>query len=208
MKKLLFLLSISFALNTNSQTADKKWNIGIHAGVSQYNGDIGNDFYSTNMHAYGVGGISISSYLSEHFALDFVSHKGRIGIDRIAPATSFRSSFTSLLMNLRFSFSKSNAVVNPYLFVGGGGILFDKNIDLGKDNIARKMDFAAPAFGGGFNIKIGSVITFNIQETFINSNSDSREGNSMSKGNDMYLFHTAGLTFSIGKKKDTDKDGK
>jgi outer membrane protein OmpA-like peptidoglycan-associated protein len=207
MKKLLLLICIASAFNTNAQTADKKWNIGIHAGVSQYNGDLGNDFYSTNMHAYGVGGISISRYLGEHFALDFISHKGRIGIDRPVPEASFRSSFTSLLMNLRFNFFNSNAVINPYLFVGGGGILFDKNIDLGKDNIARKMDFAAPAFGGGINIKMGPVVTFNIQETFINSNSDSRDGNSISKGNDMYLFHTAGLTFSIGKKKDSDKDG-
>lgn len=204
MKKLLLLICIAFALNTNAQTADKKWNIGVHAGVSQYNGDLGNDFYSTNMHAYGVGAISISTYLGKHFALDFISHKGRIGIDR--PNEYFRSSFTSVLMNLRYNILKSNAAVNPYLFVGGGGILFDKNIDLGKDNIKTKMDFATPSFGAGLNIKMGPIVSFNIQETFIYSNTDTRDG--IKAGNhDAYLFHTAGLTFSMGKKKDSDKDG-
>ncbi len=204
MKKLLFLLCIAFALNANAQTADKKWNIGIHAGVSQYNGDLGNDFYKTDVHAYGVGAISISGYLSQHFSLDFITQKGRIGYDR--PNGAFRKSFTSGMLNLRYNILKSGSTFNPYLFVGGGGILFDKNIDLGKDNLAAKLDFAAPSFGGGFNIRLGEVVNFNIQETFIRSNRDDRDGITAGS-NDMYLFHTAGLTFNLGKKKDADKDG-
>ena len=198
-------MCISFAITSNAQTADNKWNIGLHAGLSQYNGSIANDFYKTDMGTYGVGGISISRYLGDHFSVDFISHKGRIGVDR--PAGIFRSSFTSLLMNIRYNFLKTNTTVNPYVFVGGGGILFDKNIDLGKDNVAKKMDFAAPSFGGGLNIKMGPVVTLNLQETFIHSNNDKRDGVSYGKSRDMYLFHTFGLTFNIGKKKDADKDG-
>ncbi len=205
MKKLLLFICIAVALNSNGQTADKKWNIGLHAGLSQYNGSIANDFYKTDMGTFGVGGISISRYLGQHFSLDFISHKGRIGVER--PTGTFRSSFTSLLMNVRYNFLKSNAAVNPYLFVGGGGILFDKNIDLGKDNIAAKMDFAAPAFGAGLNVKMGPIVTLNFQETFIHSNNDGRDGVVYGKSRDMYLFHTVGLTFNMGKKKDADKDG-
>ncbi len=205
MKKiLLIIICIVSGLTANAQTEDRKWNIGIHAGVSQYSGDIANDFYKTDKYNYGVGAISISRYLGEHFALDFITHKGRIGIER--PTGFFRSSFTSGLLNLRYNFFRSSADVNPYLFVGGGGILFDKNIDLGKDNIAKKLDFASPSFGGGFNVKLGTIVTFNIQETFIYSNSDTRDGIKVGK-NDAYLFHTAGLSFNIGKKKDADKDG-
>ena len=207
MKKNILLICIAFAsyYNLKAQNADSKWNIGIHAGVSQYSSDIGNDFYKTDMHFHGVGAVSFSRYLSEHFALDFITHKGRIGIER--PTGIFRSSFTSLLMNFRFNILKSNAAINPYLFVGGGGILFDKNIDLSKDNVAAKMDFAAPSFGGGFNIKLGPIVTLNIQETFIYSNNDNRDGSKSGNSNDASLFHTAGLSFNIGKKKDTDKDG-
>ncbi|MFY7964696.1 MAG: OmpA family protein [Chitinophagaceae bacterium] len=205
MKKLLLLICIASALNSNAQTADKKWNIGVHAGLTQYNGSIGNDFYKTDMGTFGVGGISISRYLGQHFAVDFISHKGRIGVER--PTAIFRSSFTSLLLNVRYNLLKSNAAVNPYLFVGGGGILFDKNIDLGKDNVAKKMDFAAPSFGAGLNIKMGQIVTLNFQETFIHSNNDARDGVSYGKSRDMYLFHTFGLTFNVGKKKDADKDG-
>ncbi len=205
MKKLFLLICIASALNTNAQTVDKKWNIGLHAGLSQYNGDIANDFYKTDMGTFWVGGFSISRYLGEHFALDFVTHKGRIGVER--PKGLFRSSFTSALLNIRYNLLGSSAVVNPYLFVGAGSILFDKNIDLGKENLAKKLDFAAPSFGTGLNIKLGPTLNFNIQETFINSNTDARDRVSNGGGNDMYLFHTAGLTFNMGKKKDADKDG-
>jgi outer membrane protein OmpA-like peptidoglycan-associated protein len=46
----------------------------------------------------------------------------------------------------------------------------------------------------------------NLQETFLYSNEDKRDG--IIKGsNDSYLFHMVGLTFNFGKKKDADNDG-
>ncbi len=42
-----FLLCMCFALTliTSAQTEDKKWNIGLHGGITQYRGDLGSDFY-------------------------------------------------------------------------------------------------------------------------------------------------------------------
>ncbi|MBK7389876.1 MAG: hypothetical protein IPI23_12660 [Bacteroidetes bacterium] len=45
------------------QTIDKKWNIGFHGGAEQYNGDLGNGFYKTDLPFYGFGGVSFSRYL-------------------------------------------------------------------------------------------------------------------------------------------------
>ena len=46
MKKILLLcICLAFTFISKAQTADKKWNIGLHGGVTQYQGDLGNNFY-------------------------------------------------------------------------------------------------------------------------------------------------------------------
>jgi len=68
MKKLgLFSICLLWALVVDAQTIDKKWNIGLHGGLTQYKGDLGSDFYKTDMAFYGFGGISVSRYIASHF---------------------------------------------------------------------------------------------------------------------------------------------
>ena len=202
MKKVLLLLCISFGYisSTSAQTQDKKWNIGLHGGATQYNGDLGNDFYKTKMPFYALGGLSVSRYIGSHFDINFLATKGTVGYNRANG--KFKSQFTSALLNFRFNILGPNTPVRPYIFVGGGAMLFDKNLDLTKE----KVDFIAPSFGGGVNFKLGPTVMLNLQETFLYSNADKRDG-IVKDRNDAYLFHTAGLTFNFGKKKDADNDG-
>ena len=80
-------------------------------------------------------------------------------------------------------------------------MLFEKDL-----TITKKVDYIAPSFGGGVNFKLGSSVMLNLQETFLYSTSDGKDG-VIGGRNDMYLLHTAGITFNFGKKKDADKDG-
>ena len=49
MKKILLVCScLAFTFIAKAQTEDKKWNIGLHSGVTQYQGDLGNNFYKTD----------------------------------------------------------------------------------------------------------------------------------------------------------------
>jgi OmpA-OmpF porin, OOP family len=76
MKKLLILsICIALASIATAQTIDKKWNIGLHYGISQYKGDLGSDFYKTDMALYGTGGVSISRYIAKHFDLNLFATK-------------------------------------------------------------------------------------------------------------------------------------
>ena len=80
MKKALFLcICIGFTFASNAQTADKKWNIGLHGGVTQYSGDLGRDWYQTTNTSYGFGGISVSRYLGKLFDANLLLSKGTIG---------------------------------------------------------------------------------------------------------------------------------
>ena len=201
MKKLLLIGTyLVFTLIASAQTEDKKWNIGLHGGATQYRGDLGNDFYKTNMAFYGFGGISVSRYIGSHFDLNLLATKGTIGFNR--STGNFKNDFTSAILNFRFNILGPRSAVRPYLLVGGGAMLFDKNLDITKS----KVDFIAPSFGAGVNFRMGPSVMLNIQETFLYSTEDKRDG-VVGSENDAYLLHTVGLTFNFGKKKDADKDG-
>jgi outer membrane protein OmpA-like peptidoglycan-associated protein len=202
MKKLLLVSScLLLTLIINAQTIDKKWNIGLHGGVSQYNGDLGNAFYTSNM-SYGLGGISVSKYVGSHFDLNMLLTKGIVGYNKEGGIGNFNSGFTSALLNFRFNILGPQSFVRPYVQVGAGAMLFDKNLTI----TSSRIDYVAPSFAGGINIKLGQSVMLNLQETFLYSTADLRDGLA-GKANDMYLLHTAGLTFNFGKKKDADNDG-
>lgn len=205
MKKLILVLLLNtLAFCIHSQTADKKWNFGLHGGAMQYNGDLGNGFYKTDQALYGFGGISISRFISSHFDLNLLVTKGEVGhvgSFQGAPA-NFRAALNTATINFRFNLLGPESFVRPYLFVGGGLLAFDKNYSVDE----AKANYAIPSFGGGFNFRLGPTVMLNIQEMFILSDNDDRDG-VKDAGNDMFVMHTIGFTFNFGKKKDADNDG-
>ncbi|MBK8416536.1 MAG: hypothetical protein IPL22_19725 [Bacteroidetes bacterium] len=102
MKKLLLLfIMVTSSLFVTGQTIDKKWNIGFHGGAEQYNGDLGNGFYKTDLPFYGFGGVSFSRYLGSHVDLNLLFTKGEIGHRN--DTVSFRTGFSTVTLNLRFN---------------------------------------------------------------------------------------------------------
>ncbi|MFV8326473.1 OmpA family protein [Flavobacterium sp. ZS1P14] len=201
MKKILLLCTcLAFTIASKAQTEDKKWNIGLHSGITQYQGDLGNNFYKTDKAFYGFGGISLSRYLGRYFDLNFLASKGTIGYNSLSG--SFKSDFNSVALNLRFNMTGPESIVRPYAFVGVGAMLFDKDLNFDQDRI----DYALPTAGGGLNFRLSPGIMLNLQETFSFSNKDRRDGVIAGK-KDAYLSHMAGLTFNFGDKKDADNDG-
>lgn len=195
MKKLIVVcMCLMLTLIINAQTIEKKWNVGLHVGVSQYSGDLGNSFYKSDM-SHWLGGISFSRFIGRNFDLNILVTKGTVGYKTDGETADFKSGFTSALLNFRFNILDPESFLRPYLFVGAGAMLFDKNLDI----TDKKIDYVAPSFGGGVNIKLGESVMLNLQETFLYSTSDVRDGLA-GNSNDMYLFHTAGLTFNFGNK--------
>jgi OOP family OmpA-OmpF porin len=199
-KSILVCICIATALMANAQTEDKKWNFGLHGGATQYKGDLGNDFYRIKGPFYGFGGISVSRFISNHFDVSLSIDKGAVGSHH--DSGSFSSNFTSALVNFRFNILESKYAIRPYIFVGGGAMLFDKNLTITNS----KVDYVAPSFGAGLNFRLNPSVNINLQETFLYSTNDKRDGK-VANENDAYMFHSVGLTFNFGNKKDADKDG-
>lgn len=202
MKRLLLVcICAAFTLITQAQTIDKKWNIGLHGGAHQYNGDLANDFYKSDQPLYGFGGLSFSRYIGRHLDLNLLFTKGEIG--HVSDTARFRTGFSTVTFNVRFNILGPQSFVRPYLFVGSGALLFANNPTVTEKS---KIDYAAPSFGGGINFRLGPNVMFNVQEMILYSTNDDKDGY-IANSNDAYLLHSAGLTFNFGKKKDADADG-
>ena len=207
MKKVLFLcICMIYTFTLNAQTEDKKWNIGLHGGVTQYNGDLGRDWYETSNTSYGFGGLSISRYLGKHFDANLLLTKGTIGYNNGTTA-GFKSDFNAATLNLRFNVLTSEYIVRPYVFAGAGFFIFDNQLNFHTENY----DYILPSAGGGINFRLSPTVNLNLQESFMFSNKDRRDGidnaNGDFKKKDSYLTHMVGLTFNLGDTKDTDGDG-
>jgi len=207
MKKLLLLcIGIAFTFTSRAQTEDKKWNVGLHAGVTQYSGDLGRDWYQTDTNMYGFGGISVSRYLGKLFDVNLLLSKGTMGYNNNQTA-AFRSDFNAASINLRFNIVAPEYIIRPYVFAGVGAILFDNQLNFHQE----KYDFMLPSTGAGINIRLTPMIMLNLQETFMFSNHDGRDGVDNAGGKmekkDSYVTHMAGLTFNLGNSVDTDQDG-
>ena len=199
-KLLLFTLCFAFAISTQAQTQYKKWNVGLYGGAIQYQGDLGHDFYKTDKTTYGFGGISFSRYLNSHLDVQALYTRGTLGYD--SGVTGFKGDFSSISANLRIYFLKSDYILRPYASGGIGAILFDNQLNFHKELI----DSALPTAGGGLVIRLNDALSINLQETFLFTNSDERDG-VVSGADDDFLMHSVGLTYSFGKMKDADLDG-
>ena len=63
MKKLLFIcICLAFTYITAAKTGDRKWNIEMSDSATLYTGDLGNDFYKTDMTFYGVGSLTATLF--------------------------------------------------------------------------------------------------------------------------------------------------
>lgn len=203
MKKIvLVIMGLAFVLSINAQTADKRWNIGLHGGATQYNGDLGNDFYKIPQAFYGFGGLSLTRFLGNRLDVSLLLTKGEIG--HTGDNGRFRQQLTTGTINFRLNIISAEYYVRPYVFAGGGVMMFANILPNTDDN--AKFDFAAPSFGAGLNIRMGEAVTLNLQETFMYSSSDDKDG-IVKNSNDGFLFHSVGVTFNFGHKKDADGDG-
>ncbi len=206
-KNITLLTALCFMVfNLFAQTADKKWNIGLHGGATQYNGDLGQGYYDFDQAFYGFGGVSISRYLGKHFDLNLMGTMGEAGHIENS-ANNFRVKMITGTLNLRFNLLQPQAHVRPFLFAGAGIVMWDRS-DWARANDVdhKRTDYALPAFGGGFNFRLGETVNLQLMESFMLSNKDDID-REIHDNNDGFLMHTIGLTFNLGKMKDADGDG-
>lgn len=202
----LFLTTLA----ASSQTPEKKWNVGFYGGFTQYNGDRGMNFYSTNQSAnYGFACVSISRYLSDHFDASIFFTRGEVGntepLHYWSPENDenhFHIRLNTVNLLVRYNLLAPKWAIRPYIYLGAGAIMHESIFGL-----RERFDYALPSFGGGLNFRLNKVISIQLEESFMYTTTDGLDHTVGGGTNDGYLYHKAGLTFNIGKKQDADNDG-
>ncbi|MCE3229837.1 MAG: OmpA/MotB domain protein [Bacteroidetes bacterium] len=202
MKNVLFCFICLFALSTvKAQTEDRKWNVGGHTGYTQYSGDLGQGFYAFDQAAYGFGGLSVSRYLTKRLDASLLMTVGQAGylaprdysIEKTVPY-NFNISLSTANLLLRYNLRPRDVYFLPYVFIGGG-VLNQSQLS---GWMRKKVEFGAPTGGAGINFNLNEITSIQLQEMFTYTSSDDIDYRV--KGvNDMYLFHSIGLTFNLGK---------
>jgi OOP family OmpA-OmpF porin len=205
MKNLIFTVCCFLTLlKVEAQTKDEKWNIGLHTGITQYSGDLGQGFYATDQAIYGFVGVSVSRYLNRHFDLSLLLTRGQLGYlgtyNSENPDRNFRINLASANVLARYHLVSRESVFAPYLFAGGS-ILNQKSLDLFNQTVTRDkiVDFALPTGGIGFLIRFGPYFSFQFQEMFMYTWANHID-HAAGGANAMYLFHTVGFTLNLAKK--------
>lgn len=193
---LLFLLA---PLLLCAQTEERPFALGLWGGSTQYNGDLGVGFY----HSSGVGaqlhaGISAAWYIAPHFdfSMNFTAGKQGYEADSL---NRFEANQYQWNSHVRVSlFPAGKFPVNPYAFAGIGVSYMDKVRFPGTDVFIP--------FGAGVKWLVSDRLQVHMQETFAYTDHDNRD-NQAKENNDAFLMHSIGVTWNIGKVKDTDGDG-
>jgi OmpA-OmpF porin, OOP family len=209
---MIIAVGVCWALCAGAQTDERKWNVGLHGGLTQYNGDRGMNFMSWNQAAYGFGAVSLSRFLSPHWDISFFGTRGLVGNDQKfsswSTAKDTADAHFNALVNtgsivFRYNFRNPEVIMRPYLYLGAGFLVHEKKHTITK----QRLDYALPSFGGGLNFRMTEVISFQFQESFMYLSTDGIDRTVRGDTKDGYLYHTVGLTFDLGKSKDADLDG-
>ncbi|MEA4936687.1 MAG: OmpA family protein [Paludibacter sp.] len=203
-----------------AQTADSKFAIGLNAISSEYNGDYGSGIWNFDRF-YPGGGLSLGMYLNPSFDLGLQGNFGNYGYIKDAANRFFGNKFDMSLLG-RYKFNngyilKETAKFYPFLTAGIGFATYSRaSNDVGASPtiITPGADFIIPV-GAGLKYQITDRFALQYQYLYNFTNHDNRDENrgasqpiyATKAGNDAFGEHMFSLIFSLGKAKDTDKDG-
>ncbi len=204
---MLAILISNFSLYAQNKNAVNS--IGIIAGLTQYNGDMGQGFYHGTTKAFG--GLGYSRYINGHFDFVFNATIGRWGYEE-----EKKRKFDTRMMqaNIHFRVKLINSDEHklvPYIFAGAGiadysDYSLKTATDVKIDNPDGNGTDVFIPYGLGLQFQLTEKFNLSFQETFGYTDHDTRDGEER-QNNESFLLHTIGFSFNFGGEKDADKDG-
>lgn len=218
MKKIVLSIAVFAGFFTaNAQTADQRFALGFNAGLSDYYGEVNNQWFNTDAAFRGHGGISAQYYMTKWLNLGLDATYGQLGHhvpENLNIGSGIRTEMVQSYLNLRLKFNngtwmKEDGKWQPYVFAGTGFAHYVKKTN----QIYVPGNDWNLNLGGGVNYMFNPQLGLNYNLNYAYTNHDKRDGYSTNSEksslgvNDQYMIHTVGIVFVLGKAKDTDGDG-
>lgn len=205
-RKLVVAALLMLSSSLYGQNESQKFAISLNTGLSDYHGDLNQEWFNINKAYRGQLGLGIHYYVSPFWNMGLDLTVGKIGF-HVAGGGGYRADMGQANLNARLKFNngkwlKEDAKFQPYVFVGTGFAHYLKD----KDNLTVPgTDWTGNA-GLGFNYMISPQLGLNYNLNYAYTSHDKRDG--LSNGfNDQFMIHTVGVVFVLGKAKDADGDG-
>ncbi len=174
---------------------DWMFGIGLQAGVSRLEGE--------NFFALGNTNAKLSPLVSGHLRIlpiPYLAINGELGFSPLGFSnTNIKTTIIPFEVSGMLNFLPFKKI-NPYVFIGGGGVYFDNTPGSGKIDSFLKT-------GGGVEYRVSPTIGVNLGASFRYSLTDIFELNPTGDENDQVLDVHAGFTYYFSKRKgDRDRD--
>lgn len=208
-KTFTFILLLLLIAGAWAQNQDKKWNLGISAGTTQYAGDLSNDLLDFNSDALdnnSVVSLNVSRYLTPYLDLYAMGSFGAIGH---YGSPSFKQEIINFNASLKYNIAnvkltQEKSPLRPYVLFGAGFDRYKNKIGV----TGGSTPFDGLLHGGaGVNLFVSDNVALFFQVTGSYVFSDNRDNLTEGDFNDGYVIHSLGINFNLGKAKDSDGDG-
>jgi len=216
MKQKILLIAVAIFIYQShvAQTADRKYALGVNVVSTKYIGDRGGNAFTDFMKSefclgYFSGGLSITRYMSPSFDLGVLGHYGYYGIKRGSKNSFLSEKFEGSLfghykLNNGYILSTESRY-SPFIALGVGMATYNPAVSYRVRADVTGTDFIVP-IGAGLKYQLNEDIALQYKYLY---NFTSRDNHDMitAGGNDAWGEHLFSIVFSIGKAKDSDKDG-
>jgi len=209
MKITLLILGtlLGFYFSSQAQSSDKKLAVGLYLGISDYRGDLNQQWF--NRGAWRTQrGATIMMYANPFLNAGIDVGYGQHG-HQVTGTDGYRAKVLKANLQGRLKFNngkwmKEESKFQPYIFTGLGIANTFEDAQNTDANVPG-LDYTINA-GIGANYMFNDRIGVNYNLNWAYTNHDKRDN--FSKGiNDQFMIHSLGLVLPIGKMIDTDGDG-
>lgn len=217
-KCLLVSIFISFFITVElfSQEVNAPWSLGVSVVKSEYRGDLGHNLFDWEGTQYYGAGLQVKHYINSAFDIGLDMSVSDLGY-RNDLGDQFLSQQIQGSLRLQYKFNNGYLLseaskVAPYLQAGVGYTMYNSDPKRGANLSVINIPLTL-----GIKFRMSPRISLFIQSTYHLTDDDTMDmlagdvnTNNMVNGNDHFLNHQMGLTFSLGnktKKLDVDGDG-
>jgi len=209
MKITLLILGtlLGFSFSSHAQSSDKKLAVGLYTGISDYRGDLNQQWFNRAAWRTQIGA-TIMLYANPFLNAGIDVGYGQHGY-QVTGTDGYRAEVLKVNLQGRLKFNngkwmKEESKLQPYIFAGLG-IANTFEDAMNTDANIPGLDFTVNA-GIGANYMFNERIGVNYNLNWAYTSHDKRDN--FSKGiNDQFMIHSFGVVLPIGEIIDTDGDG-
>ncbi|MFY0593077.1 thrombospondin type 3 repeat-containing protein [Roseivirga sp.] len=196
MRNYLIILMLGiFSMSSYAQTQDDPWWVNIELTNNKFSYRFWEGLYDFGQLDNAGFRVGVDRYISKSFDAEFGFSHGKLQYENI-----FKSSLTDIDLRLIYKLTngyifKEDSKISPFVFAGLGLNWFN-NIEGFFEQFEEGTHATIP-MGAGVEFKVTEGASITTKAAFNNSVQDAPS----------YMQYSLGVSFSLGRKKDSDGDG-